>query len=40
MTEQKAREKDLSSFLSFNSLGSVEKGKNPAKTIDWEEHML
>lgn len=38
MTEQEAREKDSFGFLSFNSLGSMGKGKNPAKTIDWEEH--
>lgn len=38
MTEQKAKEKEFSWFLSFNSLGSVERRKNPAKTIDWEEY--
>ena len=38
MTEQTAKEKEFSWFLSFNSLGSVERKKNSAKIIDWEEY--
>lgn len=37
MAEQKAREKESSWVLSFNSFCSVGRGNNSAQTMDWGE---